>query len=187
MDVFRKMDGRHIDFTSKDKELVLLFRDCLGLHNKIGKKTREREKIKRYYRIQFGDKYFYEFLVSLGLTPAKSKVLNNLYIPDEYFADFLRGCVDGDGSIGTFTHPESQYPQLRVRLSSASTPFLKWIKEKIARNTQIAGGWIEIKENISVLVYAKADAIVLLRFVYYSRKVPCLNRKESRARPFLRV
>lgn len=40
-------DGCHIDFTSKDKELVETFRKCLGINNKIGLKSRGGEKEKK--------------------------------------------------------------------------------------------------------------------------------------------
>ena len=65
------IDGRHLDFTSKDKEQVINFKKCLNLKNKIGKKTRAREKIKKYYRIQFGNVKLYKFLEGIGLTPRK--------------------------------------------------------------------------------------------------------------------
>jgi hypothetical protein len=32
-------DGRHINFTSKDKKLVEIFKKCLKLNNKIGRKS----------------------------------------------------------------------------------------------------------------------------------------------------
>src|SRR3989344_2322990 len=113
-------DGRHLNMTSKDKDMILTFKKCLGLKNKIGRKTREKSKIKKYFQVQFGDKNFYEFLLSLGLMPAKSKTIGALNIPNEYFSDFLRGCIDGDGNIDVHRHPESQYLQLRIRLNSAS-------------------------------------------------------------------
>ena len=180
-------DGRHLNMTSKDKDMISTFKKCFGLKNKIGRKARERSKIKKYFQVQFGDKNFYGFLLSLGLTPAKSKTINSLNIPDEYFADFLRGCIDGDGNINIASHPESKHLQLRTRLSSASPLFLNWIKNKIFNQFKIKGGWIESKENICVLVYAKADSIKLLNFRYYSREVSCLKRKYIIAKPFLRV
>ncbi|PIP23436.1 MAG: hypothetical protein COX36_03420, partial [Candidatus Nealsonbacteria bacterium CG23_combo_of_CG06-09_8_20_14_all_38_19] len=33
------IDGRHIDFTSKDVQLLKTFKKCLGLKNKIGFKS----------------------------------------------------------------------------------------------------------------------------------------------------
>src|SRR3989344_2092153 len=85
-------DGRHINLTSKDEEMVLNFKGCLSVNNKIGKKSRGGDLTnKKYFVIQIGDNNFYDFLLSLGLTPAKSKTIGPLKIPSVYFKDFLRG------------------------------------------------------------------------------------------------
>lgn len=179
------IDGRHINFTSKDLELVETFKKCLFLNNRIGRKRRGGSKEMRYFQVQFGDKNFYEFLMSLGLMPKKSRIIGELKIPDEYFSDFLRGCIDGDGSIGFYSHPESQHPQLRIRLVSASEIFLKWIKNKILILYAIKGGWIESKENqVSVLTYAKSDSVKLFQFIYYEGVEFYLERKYDIVKKF---
>ena len=172
-------DERHIDFTSKDKELVSKFRECLGIDNKIGIKYRGRDDYQRkqYFRVQVGDINFYQFLLSIGLSPKKSKTLDSLDIPEEFSSDFLRGCIDGDGSIGSFKHPESKYPQLRVRLVSASRNFLEWIKLRIESTTKIKGGWICKSKDIFLLSYGKSDSMKLLRFLYKDKDCICLTRK----------
>ena len=182
-------DGRHIDFTSKDEELVLKFRECLGIKNKIGIKYRGNDKYKKTkcFRVQLGDINFYEFLVSIGLSPKKSKILKDLSVPRQYFWHFLRGCIDGDGSIGSYKHPESAHPQLRVRLYSASPKFLEWIKKEIMTGTDLEGGWIEDsikKSRIYKLVFAKEDSIKLLKLIYDNPDY-CLMRKYQRAERFL--
>ena len=180
-------DGRHLNLTSKDEDLIITFKKCLGIYNKIGHKARDNSKIKKYFQVQFGDKNFYEFLLSIGLTPAKSRTIGSLKIPDNYFVDFLRGCIDGDGNISIARHPESQYPQLRIRLCSASQPFLCWIKNKISSNFKIIGGWLDTGKGIYVLIYAKADSIKLLNYIYYSKVESYLIRKYIIAEPFLRM
>jgi hypothetical protein len=181
------IDGRHLNLTSKDRELIDTFKECLGLKNKVGRKGREKSKIKRYFQVQFGDRNFYEFLLSLGLTPTKSKTIGPLNIPKEYFADFLRGCIDGDGNIIIVKHPESQHSQLRVRLSSASPLFLYWVRTKLLRHLRLRGGWIERNRSVLILIYAKADSIKLLNFIYYKGAKRYLTRKYKVAQPFLRV
>ncbi|MBI2039291.1 MAG: LAGLIDADG family homing endonuclease [Candidatus Niyogibacteria bacterium] len=181
-------DGRHMELTSKDREIITTFKKCLGIKNRVSKKARGQVKAREYFRIQFGDKNFYAFLLSIGLKPAKSKILDGLKIPDHYFRDFLRGCIDGDGNINVFIHPESRHPQLRTRLVSASPPFLRWVKQKIYRLAKINGGWIEVrKHGIPVLVYAKSDSVKLLNFMYYPKAECFLKRKYEVAQPFLRV
>jgi hypothetical protein len=178
-------DGRHIDFTSKDLELVKFFKNYLSLSNKITKKTRSIEKEKKYFHIQFGDINFYKFLIDIGITPAKSRTISSLKIPRNYFPDFLRGCIDGDGNIRTFDHPESQYPQLRTRLFSASENFLKWINSE----TSFCGikGVINWGARVYVLEYAMGSSIKLFKKIYYKNYPKSLKRKFLIAKPFLRT
>ncbi len=94
-------DGRHIGFISKDRELVEKFKGALGVKNTITLHARGGEIDKKYFGIHVGDKTFYKFLNSIGITPAKSKTIQKVDIPNDYFVDFLRGVFDGDGSFYT--------------------------------------------------------------------------------------
>jgi len=127
-------DGRHLNFTSKDQEQALNFIKCFNLKNKIGRKAREKGKIKKYYQVEFGNKEFYNFLCSIRLKPRKSLTIEEVDIPSDFFPDFLRGLFDGDGTFGEFNHPESQYPQLRLRFASASKQFIRWLHQEIKKN-----------------------------------------------------
>jgi hypothetical protein len=178
-------DGRHIDFTSKDLCLVEIFKNYLGLKNKIGKKVRGDEKEKRYFHIQFGDVNFYRFLNSVGLFSAKSKTIGPLRIKNGYFFDFLRGCIDGDGNIRTFRHPESQHLQLRVRIISASRKFLEWLQGG-TKHYSIKGFMMQV-QRAYVLEYAMRDSINLLNKVYYKNFPASLRRKFVIAESFLRT
>lgn len=164
------------------------FKKYLNLKNKIGLKARGKETEKKYFHFQFGDKNFYEFLVSIGLMPKKSKTLSALTISRKYFDDFLRGCIDGDGSIGFYNHPESKHPQLRIRLCSASHNFLKWIKSEIQETLGINNGWIENKikrkGSIPVLSYGKSDSIKLISVLYKSPSCTHLSRKYEIVKKF---
>ena len=180
-------DGRHVYFTSKDLELAELFKRILGLSNKIGRKSRGGGEQKKYFVVQFGDINFYRFLLSIGLMPNKSKILNSLKIPDKYFKDFLRGCIDGDGNIHCFKHPESQFFQLRVRIASASNSFLIWLKDKNNKNLKLAGGWIEKGKGANILCYGTKDSLRLLKKIYKDKNSPYLRRKYLKAEPFMRA
>ncbi len=109
--------------------------------------------------LQFGSRTFYDFLLSIGLTPAKSKTLKALKIPDPYFADFLRGCLDGDGNIHVFYHPESRRGQLALRLVSASLDFLQWLRQEVAHRFGIRRGSIQKATRSFVLQYGKEDSV----------------------------
>lgn len=179
-------DGRHINLTSKDIEIIVLFKEALCLKNKIGRKGRGYTKEKKYYCIQFGDKNFYDFLLTIGLMPAKSKTLGPLRIPSIFFRDFLRGCIDGDGNINVSRHPESRHLQLRMRIYSASKPFLEWIHCEVLGSVPVFGGWIQSGDGAFHLAYGKSDAVLLLRFLYADTSF-FLKRKYTTAEPFMRV
>jgi intein/homing endonuclease len=192
-------DGRHIDFTSKDKVLVELFRECLHLDNKIGRKNSGSCHKKKYHRIQFGNVVFYRWLQRLGLTSNKSKSIGILKIPNEYFADFLRGYLDGDGSVNsytdywnTFKNPKYVYIRLWTRFYSASRKHILWLRKKIIELTGIKGHLWEGKpsrpdQTVSewVLKLGKKDSIKLLSWIYYRPNIPCLLRKRKIAEKFI--
>jgi hypothetical protein len=132
----------------------------------------------------------------VGLTPAKSLTLGPLAIPDEYFVDFFRGCVDGDGSIvsyidryNTFKSPSYVYTRLYVSLVSASSRFVDWLRATIQRLASLSGH-VDVRRSagrhdIWRLRYAKRESLALLRWMYYAQDVACLARKQNRAAPFL--
>ncbi|MEN9622252.1 MAG: hypothetical protein RLZZ67_686 [Candidatus Parcubacteria bacterium] len=175
-------DGRHLNFTSKDLDLILTFKKCLNLSNSIGIKGRgENMLCKKYYFIQFGDRNFYQFLNSIGIYSAKSRTIRSVKVPDLYFKDFLRGCIDGDGCISTYKHKESAHKQLKVRLYSGSFLFLSYILLKTSKLVQTKGGSITKGKGAYVLSWGKADAVKILNFMYYDKQSFYLKRKFAQA------
>lgn len=170
-------DGRHINFTSKDKNLVKLFKNCLKLKNKIGRKYRAKEDTKKYFQVQFGDVNFYRFLLSIGLTPAKTHTISELKIPENYFFDFLRGHFDGDGTFYSYWDPRwhSSFMFYLV-FTSASKNHIDWLRHKIYNKIQIKGH-INQSEKLYQLKYAKMESIRLLFKIYPRKNTICLSRK----------
>jgi hypothetical protein len=148
------------------------------------------------HRLQWRDRRFYDWLVTIGLTPAKSLTLGPLAVPDEYVADFFRGCIDGDGSIRVYTDryhvakcERYVYERLYVSIVSASRTFIDWPHESVARLTGTTGS-LTVRRRAGrnplwKLSYAKAKSIRLIRWMYYDAVVPCLARKRERAERFL--
>ena len=97
-------DGRHIDLTSKDKDQIISFKNCLGLRTKVSVKYSGNGNAA--YHTQFGDVIFYQFLLGIGLSPAKSKTVAAVSVPDRYFFHFLRGYFDGDGCSYSYYDPK---------------------------------------------------------------------------------
>lgn len=182
-------DGRHFDFTSKDKDQILTFSRCLGLRDiKIGKKKSGFANSKEYFRVQFGDVIFYRWLNDLGLTSKKSKTIGSLKIPDKYFFDFLRGCFDGDGSMYAYWDPRwrSSY-MFYMQFVSASSYFLKWLQDSIFRLAHICGRIQSGGRSVQQLRFAKAETRVLFDKMFYSADIPFLERKFLKAQTIFNV
>lgn len=182
-------DGRHIVFTSKDKELVRDFKKCLRINNTIGRKSDKYGKTKKYFRVQFGDIIFYKFLLKLGLTPNKSKTISTLNIPEKYFWDFLRGHLDGDGTFYSYFDPRwrSSYMFYTV-LVSASKKHIDWLRTMIFETIKIKGHITKsANDSIYQLKYAKSESLKLLPKLYYDKNVVCLSRKRLKIERTLNI
>lgn len=181
-------DGRHIDFTSKDIALIKTFLKCLGLKNKIGKKTSGYSGRKQN-RIQFGDVIFYRFLLGIGLTPAKSKTMASLDIPQKYFFDFLRGHFDGDGTFYSYydSRWESSFMFYTVFIS-ASKLHIDWLRSELRKLLKIKGHIThDPKKGAYQLKYAKHESMEILREMYYNPQVVCLRRKRNKVEKALGI
>ncbi len=171
-------DGRHLNLTSKDLEQIKTFASILGLKNKIGKKASGSNKSKDYYNFQFGDVNFYRFLVSIGVTPNKTKTIGSVDIPKRYFRDFLRGHFDGDGCTYSYYDPRWRKSfLLYLNFISASKKHMVWICKEIASNAGVQGRVTRSGASIFQVRFAKYDSMKLFRFIYYKPELPCLTRK----------
>jgi len=183
-----------ITLVSKDTDLLETVRRCLGLIVPI--KSHSGGYGDQCRHLAWHDRSLYEWLRGIGLTPAKSLTLGPLSVPDEYFADFFRGCIDGDGSIRVYTDryhvPKCEryvYERLYVSIVSASRAFIEWLCTTVSRLTGVTGS-LTVRHRpgahpLWMLRYAKAKSIRLIVWMYYSPTVPCLARKRSKAERFL--
>jgi len=182
------IDGRHIDFTSKDREQLKNFMRCLGISVKISYKSSGFSG-KRYTHVQFGDVNFYEFLLKVGLTPKKSKTISRLNIPKKYFFDFLRGHFDGDGSFYSYFDPrwKSSF-MFYLSFVSASPAHISWLRQEIFKLVRINGHITKsIYDSTYQLKYAKAEALKLIKKLYYNKDVICLSRKRLKIKETIRL
>lgn len=178
-------DGRHIDITSNDSQLLETAKKCLKIENKITPKYSGSTGWKSSYHIQFGNVIFYKWLLNIGLMPNKSKIIGPLEIPEKYFFHFLRGFLDGDGNILKYmdkVFPKSE--RLYLRFYCASTKHLKWLQENIRRLAKIEGR-IKKDAKIYTLVYAKKESLKLIPLIYPNKNVPCLTRKYKLIESFI--
>jgi hypothetical protein len=191
-------DKRHIDFTSADRQLVETLKNCLSLKNRIGAKSNGQNTQKEYYHVQFSNTEFYDWLTSIGVTMKKSRNLKIVKVPRKYMRDFLRGHLDGDGSIFTYADNYMRYKgkrytyqRLYTAFNSTSHDHILWIQNSLAAELHIKGAlnsWLRRNRRISLwtLRFAKNDSLKLLKWLYYKPSLPCLNRKKEIADKFIK-
>lgn len=182
-------DGRHLSFTSKDEQLIELFKHCLNITNKVGLKASGSTEEKKYFTVQFGDINFYRFLIKLGLFPNKTHTLGSLKIPGPYFFDFLRGHFDGDGTFYSYWDPrwKSSFMFYLVFLSASETHIL-WLQNKLFKKLGVKGH-INYSRGVGCLQlkYAKKESLLILGKLYPSAHTFCLNRKRLKIRQALGI
>jgi hypothetical protein len=180
-------DGRHVDLTSKDLIQIKNFQDCLELHDlTIGNKKSSGGLC---YRIQVSDILFYEFLLGLGLTPAKSKTLNSLKIPNKYFFDYLRGEFDGDGCFYSYWDRRWKNSfMFYTSFVSASPEHLDWLRSKLKENLDVNGQLDKPSSNrVWQLKFAKKESLKILKKMYPNKNVVCLPRKRLKVEQALGI
>lgn len=180
-------DGLLIDLTSKDKEQLLNFCKCVDVNFKIGSKW--NLKGDKCLRIQFKNRVFYNFLLSIGLTPQKSLTMGKLKIPDKYFFDFLRGCFDGDGCFYSYWDKRWRSSHMfYLEFVSASRKHIDWLREKLKVKANVWGHISKDgKGSTFQLKYAKKEAIEIIKKMYYNPSVISLSRKRIKIKKALGI
>lgn len=180
-------DGRHIDLTSVDIDQLENFIRAIGRDLRITDKGNKPNRLPAF-RVQFSDVAYYDFLLQAGLTPTKSKTINELHIPDECYADFLRGLFDGDGSCYAYTDKrwKSSY-MFYITFTAASPNFLRYIQQSNNRLFNVSLGSLRTSGRAYILSYAKADARKLFSAMYYQKDLPRLNRKYTKLLGFTKM
>jgi len=180
-------DGLLIDLTSKDREQLLNFSKCVGVNFKIGNKW--NSKGDKCLRIQFKNRIFYDFLLSIGLTPKKSLTMGKLKIPSKYFFDFLRGCFDGDGCFYSYWDPRWRSSHMfYLEFISASKKHIDWLKEELESRVGVFGHiGKDGRGRTFQLKYGKKEAMEVIKKMYYNQKVVSLSRKKLKIQRALEV
>ena len=114
-----------INLKSSDYPILSALHGWLDAQTKLGIYKRTDNKGSDYCHLQIYSQEVSNFLYSIGIPRAKkTTTLSELDIPDPYFRDFLRGVIDGDGSI------QWHGRQLTIDISGTEN-FLSYIKRKI--------------------------------------------------------
>lgn len=163
--------GAHfIGFYSNDRELLASIRTILKSDHKIGIK-RQVPPSCNSYQIQIGSKEIFNDLISLGLSPNKSRTLRFPKVPRIFFNDFLRGYFDGDGNVYFGKHFAKDRQKYRwvfqTRFTSGSLLFL-YTLHNLLKKHGIKGGSLIKKKHGFDLLFSHNDSLVLFNLLYYN-------------------
>lgn len=178
-------DKYKIHFVTKDIEQITNYVDIIHeevLNYKINWLYRKDG----CYYYSFTSELFYKFCIGIGLTPKKSLTIKELNIPEIYFADFLRGEIDGDGCIHQWyykTKNGKKIIRLKVSIYSGSYKFLEWIKNKTYIYYGVNCSSVMKRDNCYSIVYGHNASLKLCEIIYKKPKF-YLTRKKVIAEHF---
>jgi len=181
--------GSRVTLVSKDIEQINNYIYILGLDNKIGIHN-SGSLTDKLFRVQFRDQKFCCFLNKIGIMPAKSKILNQIKIPQKYFFDYLRGCLDGDGSIyATWDKRWKSSYIFYLDFVSASENNLIWLRDMVYKYIGVMG-YIDNRTNQSGvfrLRFAKNNSLKIINKMYADSSAVCLTRKKLKIKGILDI
>lgn len=138
---------------------------------------------------RFKNRFFYDFLISIGLTPRKSLTMGKLLIADQYFFDFLRGCFDGDGTFYSYWDKRWRSSHMfYVEFISASGKHIDWLRKELKDRIGVIGHVTNNKIGMAYqLKYAKKESVEIIKNMYYNPNVICLFRKKFKIDEALKI
>lgn len=175
--------SKAVTISSKDKNWLSLIKDqiCPELPVKYNRD---------HWTIYFGSTSLANYLVSLGCTPKKSLTLQFPDVPNPYLMDFLRGCVDGDGSLGIYQN--GKYMKTGCYICSSSKDFVDKMHNILLQNnikhsftqtkmsvSNINGRKIYPKNPHYRISFASKTAFTFIKSIYYKNNPLAMPRKQN--------
>ncbi|MED4228664.1 LAGLIDADG family homing endonuclease [Neobacillus cucumis] len=189
-------DENRISLGLIDKEVIEWVAKTIGYQNKIYEEQRKKGMLikvdgrvirvkepKKFYIIRFVNDEVTEILKQFCFVPRKSLTLGFPNIPNEYIADFIRGVIDGDGSVQiypTITKMGEVITHSRIYVGMGSESFLKGLKKLI--ETIITGSY-EVKQrggNFYTYKFDNRADIIALGKAIYRHDAFGMERKKER-------
>jgi hypothetical protein len=126
------------------------------------------------YRLIVNNKHIIKRLMSLGVIPRKSLIVEFPNIPKEQIRHFIRGVIDGDGTVRYLQRKRSPY--FEISLCSGSLKFcegfVKTIKEEVGIDANIR----KIGDHCYSIQYSCNRGKLLAKYIYSDSAI-FLNRK----------
>lgn len=188
--VSKKDKARRVSIDSKDVSWLNAIASLIDPNLK----TRETQGA---YRLDINSTELCEWLYKWNCGMRKSLTVTLPNIPTQYFADFIRGCVDGDGSISQCKYEKNknnktyQYTATTCYICGSSKLFMKALSNRLNEfnfkhsfitinqsNSTINGRAIIAKNPIYRISFSGKKAISFLQWCYYPGNKLSMQRKQ---------
>jgi hypothetical protein len=173
-----------LTFTSKDSELVEIFKRELKSEHKLAKYDifdKRTNKTYTRYSLQIASKEIVDDLNKLGIYPNKSFTCEMPNIPNEYFWHFIRGVFDGDGSITNEKNQKKGRLRFQIIGSEALLKQIKhdFLRYHISNNTKLTNTVYQSSNNYisKIFYYSYHDLNIIKNEMYYDSETLRLSRK----------
>lgn len=166
-----------------DKEVLDNFKTILGYSGEIKISNKRKAHHKQAYRLTLTNKELVKDFVNLGIRQKKSRTIELPEIDNQNFYHFLRGVIEGDGSVVVSKYLDKRRNQITnklfVYLNSGSLKFLEQIKERVnlGNNKILTLTYKTAHEPIYRLVWSGKYAEQLCSLLYENSENLRLDRK----------
>jgi hypothetical protein len=178
---------KNVSLTSKDKDWLVMIRDLIC-----------PEMTTRYYNGAWSfvihSTKLANWFISKNCTPRKSLTLKAPIIPDEFYPDFIRGCIDGDGTLGIYDVLDKRSKknkfnkQIVCGLVSASKDFITDVMKILHLNDHTCTFFEEKKNrknSLYTIKFSGRKTYNFLKWIYYPSTPLSMPRKMEIAKEIL--
>ncbi|MBC8161685.1 MAG: hypothetical protein H7Z42_10750 [Roseiflexaceae bacterium] len=131
------------------------------------------------YLISFCSKEMYQDVLAHGGTPRKSRTIDFPYVPDELLAHFVRGVIDGDGTLTW----NGDRPILQIY--SGSPKMIEHLGLSVERMTGIPAPSVSLNRDNYYIKWSTVRAKCLVAWLYKQNVGLAMPRKLAVAELFL--
>lgn len=129
--------------------------------------------IATYSRLRIYGKSLCDEVTSIGLPPNKSFTLKLPIIPDEFMPDYLRGLMDGDGTISV------RRKYIEIEIYSASYSFLESIMDWLYKNSNISHKNLKRHNSVYRIQLYGNESLEFCNIIYNQNPNLYLKRKKE--------
>lgn len=172
----KKNTGAHeIAIASNDWEHLTVMAACIGEKYYLRRVLQNADT----FSAEFCSKQMFQDIEAHGGTPAKSKTIKFPDVPTEYVAHFVRGVIDGDGTLA--------WNGIRpvIQIYSGSREFLEKLATEVERATGIPAPNIAANRANWYLKWSTIRAKCLAAWLYEINEGLALPRKAAIAAQFI--